>query len=86
MCHPRELMDTRARVLWGLAEWELGDSPSSPSLGSDSVGWLRAVVWDAQVLQGPLSVESHLLGRSCFWEVEPVACAAESCAPGTRVR
>lgn len=50
MRHPRELMDTRARVLRGLAEWELGDSPFSPSLGSDSAVWLRAVVWDAQVL------------------------------------
>lgn len=48
------------------AEWELGDSPSSPSLGSDSVAWLRAVVWDAQVLQGPISDRATPLGGAAF--------------------
>lgn len=70
----------------GSGEWELRESPSNPSSGSGSVGWLWAVVWDTQVLQGPISIRSHLPGRSCSWEVEPVAGAAESCAPGTRVR
>lgn len=48
------------------AEWELGDSPSSPSLGSDSVAWLRTVVWGAQVLQGPISDRATPSGGAAF--------------------